>query len=69
MKYQNDKVSCWVVDEESCNWYLLYITQGCTKGGNKPAALINQVTDGGTYYEPNLGSVDMQWQLIPKSEL
>ena len=68
VKYRNDKIKCWTVDEEACNWYLSYIAQGCTKGGNKPTSAKNQVTDGGTFYEPHIGSVDMQWQALAKSE-
>ena len=69
VKYRNDHAGCWTIEEEACNWYLSYIAQGCTKGGNKPKSERNQKTDGGTYYEPLIGSVDMQWQELQKSEI
>ncbi|KAI4184901.1 MAG: hypothetical protein LQ346_006023 [Caloplaca aetnensis] len=62
VKYQNDQRPRWRIDEEACNWYLSYIAQGCTKGGNKPSNGAKQVTDGGTFYEPKMGSVDFKWK-------
>ena len=52
----------WPIEEEPCNWYLGYIAQGCTKGGDKPSSVNDQYTDGGSYYEPKIGSVFAQWQ-------
>ena len=62
MKYQNDYVPEWSIDEDQCHWYIQYIAQGCTKGGNRPSDPKNQVSDCGTYYEPVVGSVDMKWR-------
>ena len=62
VKYQNDHVeSGWTIDEEACNWYIGYIAQGCTKGGNMPTKKQDQVTDGGSYFEPNMGSIFAGW--------
>ena len=69
MKYQNDHMETgWGIDEDACNWYLGYIAQGCTKGGDMPSYVKDQYTDGGSYYEPNMGSVWAQWQPM-KDEL
>lgn len=63
VKYQNDHADpVWVIDEDACNWYVNYIAQGCTKGGNRPSDVNDQVSDGGTFYEPLMGSVDFMWK-------
>ena len=61
VKYQNDHVDSWPIIEEACNWYLQYIAQGCTPGGDRPTDPGRQLGDGGTFYEPLMGSVDMKW--------
>ncbi|KAI9677081.1 MAG: hypothetical protein M1817_006920 [Caeruleum heppii] len=62
VKYQNDHAEEWIIEEESCNWYMLYIAQGCTPGGDKPSDPGRLFTDGGTFYEPNMGSIMMRWE-------
>ena len=53
IKSQNDQFGDgWESDEGACNWYVDYIAQGRTKGGNKPSNVKDQYSDGSTYYEP-----------------
>ena len=52
----------WPIDEDACNWYMGYIAQGCTKGGDKPSFDKDQYTDGGTYYEERMGSIFAEWR-------
>ncbi|MCJ1362392.1 hypothetical protein MMC16_001495 [Acarospora aff. strigata] len=60
IKYQNDHADYWYIRYGECYDTLTNIMVGCTPAGANPTNGKDQKSDGGTYYIPNLGSLDFQ---------